>query len=73
MDDLYHDVAGKVEQGKTTATKAVAAFLSFLGTYAAVFIADVADAASWVNQALVVVGGAIGTAWTYWAKNKPKY
>lgn len=73
MDDLSRDVAGKVQQGLTTASKAMAAFLSFLGTYAAVVIADVSDAASWVTQALVVAGGAVGTAATYWTKNKPKY
>jgi hypothetical protein len=72
MDEFSYDVAPKVKGALTTAHKAVMAFLSFLGTYAGVLIADVSEAADWVNQVLVVAGGAVGTALVYWTKNRPK-
>jgi hypothetical protein len=72
MDEYSYDVAPKVQGALITAHKAVAAFLSFLGTYAGVLIADLSDAAGWVNQVVTVVGGAVGVAWVYWTKNKPK-
>jgi hypothetical protein len=58
---------------ETKPAKAIMAFLSFLGTYAGVAIADAADAAGWVDHVLLVVGGAVGTALVYWKKNYPKY
>lgn len=70
MDDVSR---ARLEQVPVTASKAVAAFLSAVGTYAGVVIADAADAASWVNHAVVVLGGAVATAVTYWTENKPKY
>jgi hypothetical protein len=60
------------EREKTTAHKAVMTFVAFLGTYIGVLVADLADTAGWVNQILVVAGGAAGTALTYWSKNRPK-
>ena len=66
------DMGTPVQKNLTTAHKAVMAFLSFLGTYVGVLIADLSDAAGWVNQVLVVAGGAVGTALTYWTKNRPK-
>lgn len=68
----YNYDQGAPVRGETTAHKAVAAFLSFLGTYLGVLISDVSEAASWVNQVIVVLGGAIGTAVTYYTKNRPK-
>lgn len=58
---------------ETKPYKAVVTFLSFLGTLGGVVIADAADAASWVNGLLVVLGGAVGTVATYYKKNPPKF
>lgn len=70
MDNF--DVATPVEKATTTAHKALMAVLSFLGTYAGILAADLADAAGWVNQLIVVVGGAVGTAAVYYKNNYPK-
>lgn len=72
MDEYSYDVAPKVQGALTTAHKAVMAFLSFLGTYIGVLISDLSEAAGWVNQLVVVLGGAIGTAVVYYTKNRPK-
>ncbi len=66
------DMGTPVKGALTTAHKALMAFLSFLGTYAGVLIADLSEAAGWVNQLIVVAGGAIGTALVYWKENRPK-
>lgn len=66
------DVGTPVRGALTTAHKALAAFLSFVGTYAGVLVADINEAAGWVNQLIVVVGGAVGTAWVYFQNNRPK-
>jgi hypothetical protein len=62
----------EVKGAAETANKAVNAALAFVGTYAGVLIADIAEAAGWVNQLIVVAGGTIGVARVYWAKNRPK-
>jgi len=73
MDDHLFTPEGPAHKNAESAHKAVMAFLSFVGTYAGVLIADASDAAGWVNQVVVVAGGAIGTALTYWTKNRPKF
>lgn len=72
MSNYDFDVASPVKGALTTAHKAVMAALAFLGTYAGVLVADLADTADWVNQLLVLAGGAVGTALVYWKENKPK-
>lgn len=72
MSDLSFDVEHPVNKTLTTAHKAVTAFLSFLGTYLGILIADLSDAAGWVNQLVTVVGGAVGTAAVYYKNNWPK-
>jgi len=68
FDVSHPDVDGTILKAR----KAVEAAVAFAGTYAGVLIADVAEAAGWVNQLVVVAGGAIGVARVYWAKNRPK-
>lgn len=72
MADYDFDVATPVQGALTTAHKAVMAALAGAGTYVGVLVADLSDAAGWVNQLLVVAGGAVSTALVYWKKNHPK-
>ena len=69
MKDFELDAPGAVDK----ANKAINAALTFVGTYVGVLVADLSDAAGWVSQAVVVAGGAVGTAVVYWTKNRPKY
>jgi hypothetical protein len=72
MGNYDFDVASPAKGALDKASKAVAAFLSFLGTYVGVLAVDLANAADWVNQLVVVVGTAVGTAVVYVTKNRPK-
>lgn len=69
---MAFDTAPAHARALTTAHKAIAAFLSFLGTFLAVLIANLNGAAGWIDQLLIGLGALAGTGSVYVTRNRPK-